>query len=646
MKKILSMMLSISIFFSLFPITSYASPNSNTASVPQSILSFTPLPPSVTPTPSATTTPTIPAEFLHTYSDKYGGLIITNYYPGNEFFGHIEIPKTIEGQLVVGIKSGAFKHVNECFTMSIPSSIKYIQVGTFDDEHIQNIDVDKANQYFSSYQGILFNKTKTKLISYPNTKSDSEYQIAASVVTIGYKAFSNCSNLKKISSKTGLKTIGNYAFSSCSELVSFLIPTTVRSIGCGAFQSCLKLTAISIPAGVTSIKARTFSSCWALSKIRFPSGLYEIGDFAMSDCKKLSQITLASHITRIGSAAFQYCVSLNSVIFNKGVKTIGNKAFYHCDNLTYIDLYTSTISIGNEAFKFCKKLKAITFPTSLKSIGNSAFEECELLKKITIPSKVEKIGEIAFRHCNELKTINVSSNNKFYKSINGVLFNKSQTQLILYPVGKTYNFYEIPNRVKKLATCAFMNCTSLKRIWIPNGVERIEGYAFADTGFKTVVIPATMKFIAIGAFYSTELKEAYFLGNAPELETYIEHIQPFINKYPFKYGNNGTHLFYIDGKVGFSDPHNGQTFIPVDSIALSKSSITLKVGQNIKITPIILPANATNTDIYWRSSDSSIASTTSSSGIIKAKKTGEAVITLYSVYGNAKIKLKVKIIKN
>ena len=105
------------------------------------------------------------------------------------------------------------------------------------------IDVNKDNQSFSSYDGVLYNKDKTLLIAYPAAKTTS-FSVPDSV-----------------------NEIGQGAFAHCSGLTSFIIPNSVSAIGHEAFSYCTNLKSVSISAGVASIDGSVFSHCTSLMSI-------------------------------------------------------------------------------------------------------------------------------------------------------------------------------------------------------------------------------------------------------------------------------------------------------------------------------------------------------------------------------------------
>jgi hypothetical protein len=111
-------------------------------------------------------------------------------------------------------------------------------------------------------------------------------------------------------------------------------------------------------------------------------------------------------------------------------------------------------SIGICAFQGCTNITSITIPNSVLSIGELAFTACWGLTNVTIPASVAGIESGPFAGCVNLLGITVDAASTSYASVNGVLFDKSQTTLIQYPAGKAGS-YSIPGSVGSVGGWAF-----------------------------------------------------------------------------------------------------------------------------------------------------------------------------------------------
>jgi hypothetical protein len=205
-------------------------------------------------------------------------------------------------------------------------------------------------------------------------------------------------------------------------------------------------------------------------------------------------------VTGLGGGAFFDCISLTSVTIDNSVTSIGEWAFNSCSSLTNVTIGNSVTNIGDYAFGGCSSLTSVTIPNSVTSIGDEAFGWCTSLTGVTIPEGVTNIGFGPFAACINLTAITVATNNPAYRSVAGVLFNKSQTTLIQYP-GGIVGRYTIPNSVTSIGDCAFYKCTSLTGVAIPNNVTSIGDYAFGwYSGLTSITIPDSVTNIGGGAF--------------------------------------------------------------------------------------------------------------------------------------------------
>ena len=63
---------------------------------------------------------------------------------------------------------------------------------------MRRIDVDAANAFYCSENGILFNKDKTQIVYYPAGKSETYYIISDTIKDIADGAFWECNSLKNV----------------------------------------------------------------------------------------------------------------------------------------------------------------------------------------------------------------------------------------------------------------------------------------------------------------------------------------------------------------------------------------------------------------------------------------------------------------
>ena len=145
-------------------------------------------------------------------------------------------------------------------------------------------------------------------------------------------------------------------------------------------------------------------------------------------------------------------------------------------SLTLPDAVTE---ICDNVFEGCSNLASVTLPATVKTIGKSAFMSCYELVSLNIPASVTSIGEDFVSGCRKLENITVAVNNENYASVDGLLYNKGVTELIVCPPGSLIKDLVIPATVKTVLTAALYRVNSLNSLTIPASVTEISGSAIS-----------------------------------------------------------------------------------------------------------------------------------------------------------------------
>ena len=214
---------------------------------------------------------------------------------------------------VTSIGNNAFKRCGGLTSVEIPNSVTSIGGSCFSNcNNLAEIIVDSGNMYYTSEDGVLYNKDMSTIINFPGGKS-GDFIIPNSVTSIGIAAFDGCTKLTSVEIPNSVTSIGNYAFQSCGGLTSVEIPNSVTSIGYGTFNLCSGLTSVEIPNSVTSIGIAAFESCYGLTSVEIPNSVTSIGNNAFYWCLGLTSVVIPNSVTSIGNNAFNSCINLDSV---------------------------------------------------------------------------------------------------------------------------------------------------------------------------------------------------------------------------------------------------------------------------------------------------------------------------------------------
>lgn len=309
--------------------------------------------------------------------------------------------------------------------------------------------------------------------------------------------------------KDGIKytitSIGESAFTNCYLLSTVVIPNTVKSIGSYAFSGCSGLRVVNIPSSVTSIGVAAFFNCKNLKYVTIPNSVKTIGNgafnnencifFCQAESRPSGWVSTDSHWSNKKGMVFWNSFLENDIGYQfvnndvvSVVKVLGSPDSVAIPMIiTHLDDVYMVKGIGNEAFAE-SDLSIIEMPITITDIGENAFANCAWLTTVKFSNTVKNIGKGAFMGCTSLKSIQIPDK----VAIIGENAFANCTGLT------TIN---ISNSVKSIGKGAFLGCIDLPTITIPNSVSDIGENAFANcTALKSVTISNSVKNIGKGAF--------------------------------------------------------------------------------------------------------------------------------------------------
>lgn len=238
-----------------------------------------------------------------------------------------------------------------------------------------------------------------------------------------------------------------------------------------------------------------------------PDGIQAIDEYSFSGKENVKKVVIPASVTYINSSAFENCSSLNDFEVAED-----NEEYYTENGVIYDKKADSQLVLFP-----CGRDGAYSVPDTVKTIGDGAFYTSRL-ESLKIPASVETIGSGIVDYCSFLTTITVSEDNAIYSSSDGIVYDKSQTRLVIVPPGISGE-HTIPNTVTELGDFAFYSCYKLTKINLPGKLKTLPKGVFAGcSGLKTIQLPDGLETIEDRAFIGCTSLESITI---PEALTYF-----------------------------------------------------------------------------------------------------------------------------
>ena len=532
--------------------------------------------------------------------------------------GNYDVPSTVNSINMYG-----FCFCDKLTSVNIPTSVNSIGLFAFTScSAIINVDTNNPN--YTSLDGVLFNKSMSKLIQSGTSKSGS-YSIPSSVDSIGDNAFYNCNLMTAVSIPSSVVSIADYAFYNCSGLTSITVnslPISLANKKDVFFNQNVNTCILNVPFGTKSLYQS--ASGWS-SFTHIIENIH--GLILVTNSLILSSVAGSNNTVKIstndpwtavsnqswlqvspqsgsGNNTITVTAEANSTSDNRTAKVTVSVEGIQPQILTIIQTgLPKTINItagGLSASLTAAELNSIL---NLKITGTIDARDFKTMR--------DQMPKLSYLDISEAIIAEYNGNAGTYSWITAYPANRipdyafrvdsgsKQLTLAAIKLPSTitaigdYAFFScqalteivIPNSVTSIGKGGFSSCYNLINVVLPNQLTSIESQVFSDCGFSSITIPNTVKTIASYGFgfcnklkslvipnSVTNIENAAFMGCSALTDLIIGSSVTFIDSHVFYSCTNLASVVIPNsvtrlGDFAFSSCSNLKTIQLSDSLA-------------------------------------------------------------------------------
>ena len=465
----------------------------------------------------------------------------------NGEWSKIVIPSIYNGVAVTSIAERAFYNNTVITEVELANTIQAIgSYAFYDCSYLRTINLSNNVKTLGEYAfyrnvrledvGEISGVTTISTGAFLGCAKLTSFTFSENVQRVGAYAFADCASIENMTLPNTVASIGDYAFSGCSQLATFAIPRSLTTLGAGVFEDCFNLTQMTVAAGNTkfSIVDRNLYTDMQRTLVMYLQAdktdtsyttrtETKIMEGAFATRNLLKSLTIGQSVVEVEMGAlknmqvleelfvpYQLCAGSNdwylSYLFGApSAQGNGMTGVYTPSTLRKVTLTdaNSAFTVPSYAFYGCSGLEEIVGLDKATAYGSYAFSYTAI-KSFTIPATVTSIGQSssgasAFSACYNLEAVTIEEGNANYASYDGSIYNKSLQTLYYVPSAKT-------------------------TINFAPSVNKISGYAFANSNITTVEVPESVQDIEFKAFYNTtklNYLKLPFIGGSREQNRYM-----------------------------------------------------------------------------------------------------------------------------
>ncbi len=336
----------------------------------------------------------------------------------------------------------------------------------------------------------------------------------------------------------------------------------------------------------------------------------------LSDCSDVEKITIGAGVTAISSKIFRYSANLKEIVVSEA-----NTEYASFDGIVYDKAVTKMLAIPRA------KITTHIVPSTVTNIdayikGSYKFDidltqantdytmEDGILydkdKTIIYSCSPNKTGEYTMPD-----TVKTITDCAFMKSaLSEVTVSDNVSKIVYYAFAESVDLEKVvlPDTLSSIDESAFEGCESLSDITLPSSLKYLGEKAFRRSAIKTVTIPAGIRSIEYGTFYSTPLESVILpeglaeIGSGAFSRTVLESVnlpdsvrnvysQAFYGT-PLESVKLSSSLEYI-GDAAFARTNISELFIPSSVLTIGESAF-----ENCKIKKVSLSEGVTSIGKY------------------------------------------------
>jgi len=452
-------------------------------------------------------------------------------------------------------------------------------------------------------------------------ESDSalwDVEIPKGITEVGILAFSQCDKIEKLELPLGIRIIENYAFMDCTSLKTIYLPNTLSHMNLSVFNGCpnsVILIGLDDTYAADFAKRYDFEFC-SMSNYDMNMSVSSAGNLIVKeeagesevallptyfkeitikrilDAQNLKskRVILPTRTESVATSSFYGNKYLESIDFPDTVKTVGDLAFWGCERLTDINLPEGLEDLGGACFAYCNQLERVSLPDSLKILEEGAFENCKNISQIEIPDSLVILDSDVFAGTG-LTSVVVPGNivkcrTAFYgcEQLRDVVIEDGVR--ILWGTFAECNTLEsviIPESVYQISRSTFMNCRSLKDVWIySNDVELdYEWQAVHHVDYQ-------------GIDNGKVLTHKIYLEKDPDIHLFSDSPDVIIHGYR----GSSAQMYAMQHGLRFEEMEDNR-YHSTDEIILPEYTSPTSVFSYEKIIENVTPVEGDVCDHYW-----------------------------------------------